>query len=268
MSQKIGQEHFNHQNGNSYASFVNNTSAIQVQSQDSGNNKISFSFADSGLRLTSGGSTYFNMNNNYYLHAIVKRLSSVQIFNIKLLQVDSTGKVNTNVPEQQIKRIEVVNKSENDKYVEVEIIFNPRGSDYNTISFELERKQGIDTGTTPRESIIAFVELSIINNKMPSELSSGISLSKIGVQSHPDLLMCINGEEIHMPRSGIFELRDGIIKVTFFSVVSAAILNDTTPLDDQLNNETAQTETFSTSNYAKTRYIDGYTLDYMYDSNT
>ena len=71
---------------------------------------------------------------------------------------------------------------------------------------------------------------------------------------------------MHMPRSGIFELRDGVITYDFFSVVKAATLNDSSDLDTQLENGTTNV-TFSTSGYPKTRIIDAYTLDYMYDNS-
>jgi hypothetical protein len=44
------------------------------------------------------------------------------------------------------------------------------------------------------------------------------TLQKIGVQSEPGLLMCINGEEIHVGQSGIYEPIKSV-PVTFIGFV-------------------------------------------------
>ena len=97
-------------------------------------------------------------------------------------------------------------------------------------------------------------------------------------------MMCINGEEIHVGRTGTYEVRNGIITVEFFSVVEAAIedYNGNSPLilpdgtratiEQYLNYlaNLAPVETATTTNSkcifrnSKLRNIDAFTLDYMY----
>ena len=50
------------------------------------------------------------------------------------------------------------------------------------------------------------------NNSIPS------SLTKIGIQGPPGMLMCINGEPIRIGPSGIYEIRNGY-KITFLSFI-------------------------------------------------
>jgi hypothetical protein len=98
--------------------------------------------------------------------------------------------------------------------------------------------------------------------------------------------MCINGEEIHTSRSGVFEIRNGIVPVNFFSVVNAAQEN-TSAVDDWKTSINEQIEAIENSSmtveqkeaaYAniqsrcffgssKKYAVDSFTLDYMY-SNT
>lgn len=255
MSYQIGQ--FNQKpaidTNNKYATLINETMADTIVKEDSSGLEISFD--NPCLKLVN---REFDTNEVYYLHAIIKRLTSNQVFDIKL--AFENGYSTSSQPEQQLRK-EVVTDSSANKNVDIELIFKPRNA-FDMIVFELKRER-VDYGDNPRIPLIAFVELSIIKNVNPVKPTK---LSKIGVQSHPDLLMCINGEEMHMPRSGIFELRDGVITYDFFSVVKAATLNDSADLDTQLENGTTNV-TFSTSGYPKTRIIDAYTLDYMYDNS-
>jgi hypothetical protein len=58
--------------------------------------------------------------------------------------------------------------------------------------------------------------LNIINNN--NQNSSIVNFTKIGVQGPSGLLMCINGEEIRVWPSGIYEIRNGY-KVSFIGFV-------------------------------------------------
>lgn len=223
-----------------------------------------FNFQDYGLKKESGT---FDTEKIYYLHARVKRMNTPQIYNVKLMSSNSSVKMT-----QQIKNFEIssaippTGSQVITEYVDVEFLFTPL-SDFDIIAFELERRPEYDIINQQgdiiggRDPAIAFIEFSTVENKKPGTKP----LKKIGLQSHPDLLFCINGEEFHLPRSGIFELRDGIVDITFFSIVTAAKLqNETSELAPQMENN----ETINLIDRPKEpRIIDGYMLDYMYSNS-
>ena len=196
-------------------------------------------------------------------------------FSVKLVNYEPTAENNI---EQYIKTITVQPGSNDAAWADVELIFTPL-SIFDTLLFELERIVD-DYKTEVRYPIIAYVELSEINNVIDDITGKDQELIKIGVQSRPGLTMCINGEEIHIGRSGIYELKNGDIVTNFFSVVNGAV-EDTSAVDDYMsdvNQRYAQATTeeereqiksqcfFNTDTryYPKTRTIDSFTLDYVY----
>ena len=121
-------------------------------------------------------------------------------------------------------------------------------------------KDDLIGGTGGRVAVIGFEEISLINNYTLDPNSN--SFVKIGIQSRPGLMTCINGEEIRLPRSGIQEIRDGIIAIDFFSVVVAAKENGT-DLEDQMNTDPTDCRVFL--NTSKKRIVDKFTVDYIYE---
>lgn len=218
------------------------------------------------------GST-FNNNNNYYFHGKIKRMNTNQIFTVKLVNYSS------NDIEQYIKKITVGGGDPHD-WVDIEFVFSPY-TNFDAILFELQRTAE-DYSDEIRYPKIIYEEISVINDIIARKIGNNIELLKIGVQSNPGLLMCINGEEIRTSRSGIYELKDDVIVVTFFSVVAAA--NETnTALEstiadintrwDEANalptaaqRETAKKNIYSVSllNNPKSRTVDDFVLDYLY----
>ena len=219
----------------------------------------------------------------YYFHTKIFRLDSVQTFNISLIKVDdATGKI---ILSQFIKTItvkegagrEATIQNPNTDFVDVEGIITPIVP-FDGIMFELQRTEkdliisdpSQPTVVTGRVPVIGYIEVSKVVNNIPSTPHSEIA--KLGVQSRPGLMMCINKEEIHIPKSGIFELRDGIIRINFFSVVSGQ-----TPINKEQNYLTNQMNTpyseivstsFLSEEFAgqKERIISNFTLDYLYQS--
>jgi len=222
----------------------------------------------------------FSISNYYYFHGKIKRMTSDQTFYIKLVYFDASEN-----KEQYIKTINV-SKGNINEWVDVEFIFTPLAA-FDCILFELQRIS-TDYKLEIRYPKIAYQELSIINNIISSKIRDGIKLIKLGIQSHPGLLMCINGEEIRTCRTGIYELKNGIITVPFFSVVAALKEDDTTMENwiDEINtkvedivereeageitNEEAEAEQAAINSEVffntikKSRVIDSFTLDYMY----
>ena len=221
----------------------------------------------------------------YYFRGQIKRMTAPQTFVIKLVNFNDTG---TGSVEQFIKQI-TVQGGDREEWVSVEFIFHPVVA-FDTILFQLQRTID-DYRTFARYPKIDYQQLGSINNIINSKIDIGISLLKIGVQSHPGLTLCINGEELHISRSGVFEIKNGVIPVTFFSVTNPAIEINQDPSDvnsvegwkndvnqrieDIENNPSLTIEQkeamykainskcfFGTS---KKYEIDAFTLDYMYD---
>ena len=260
-----------------FMSFVNEGEAIRTGSEQtfnttSGKNKVFRDECCSGLNLQT--------LNKYYLHCKIRKDLKPMVFNIKLVNINvdnNNAVIDTNV-EQYIKTVSVV-KGINDKinWQDIELIFTP-STNFNAILFELEREIDDYDPNKTRYPHIAYLELSQINNIISSVLElQDKEFIKIGVQSRPGIMMCINGEEIRTPRSGIYELRDGDIVVSFFSIVNGA-KEDTdktqiymNEVDNKINNNVPPKDIdskcfFNTENdyFPKTRTIDSFSLDYVY----
>lgn len=223
-----------------------------------------------GNSLTAGAT--------YYFHAKIKRLTSSQKFYIYLVNYDDTG--GTDSKTQYLKTIEVQAGDESD-WVDFEMLFSPLLT-FNCLLFQLQRTID-DYRTDTRYPRIVYEEFSLVNNAITTKIVAGVTLTKMGVQSHPGLIMCINGEEIHIGRGGTYEVRNGIISVDFFSVVTAADedYDGTNPLTidskrvtlaqylSSVAAETTVTSSTSTNSKcifgnSKLRGMDAFVLDYMY----
>jgi len=278
MAYIIGQ--YNHNNASSDdASFITPITTGVVrrkeESGDLGTNIDSISpFSNecvSGLNL--------NSTNYYYFRGQIKRMTSPQIFNIKLVNYDNEE---TKI-EQFVKQVSIKG-GDREEWVSIECVFHPIVS-FDTILFQLQRTIE-DYRIFARYPKIVYQQLGIINNIIPDKVGTERPLLKIGVQSRPGLVMCINGEEIHTSRSGVFEVRNGIIPVQSFSVVNAA--KEKTPevenwkinINEQIEiienssmsieeKETAYSNIQSKCFFGteKEYLIDSFTLDYMYSNN-
>lgn len=216
------------------------------------NNQVLDSFANEGVFLMNN---ILEVSKNYYFHGKIKKLVEPQTFYIYLVdRKDLTLTSN----QQYIKTITVAG---GEGWADIEFIFTPLAP-FNTILFKLHRTEE-DYIKGHRYATIIYQELSLINNLLPN--LDVKSLYKIGVQSRPGFLMCINGEEIRTNRTGIYELKDGFITVTFFSAVAAA--KDPSNLQEQLKeikpataNHLASICLFSVN---ANRTIDRFSLDYI-----
>ena len=217
-------------------------------------------------------------SNYYYFRCQIKRMVMPQTFSIKLINYNDSS------VEQFIKQV-TIQGSNREEWVNVDFVFHPLTS-FDTILFQLQRTSEDYQGSA-RYPKIAYQQLGSINNIINTKVGNNISLLKIGVQSHPGLAMCINGEEIHISRTGIFEIKNGIIPVTFFSVVNPAT-EATSTVDDwiatinqqieDIENDPSLTPDQKEAAYrainsrcffdtSKVYKIDAFTLDYMYNNN-
>lgn len=232
-----------------------------------------------------------NSENIYYLHAKIKRMASdmtiyVQLTNYNLVPAQRTT--------QYLQTINI-QKGNNLEWYDFEIIFKPLTDNFDCIVFQLQRTVADFDGEGYRIPIILYEELSIVKNFKTN--LTGNKIIKMGVQARPGVLMCINGQGIHIGRNGIYEVRNGIVYVDYFSIVKAAteiedgetliqgevkkvdgkdeILHEGLTLEQFLyemaisnkyiNLEEGKTFNECIFNHPKERIINAFTIDYMYE---
>ena len=204
-------------------------------------------------------------NTNYYFHGKIKRMTSPQEFYIKLITYTGESTAQEG-PEQYIKTIVIGGGDEHD-WADVEFIFSPLTNDFDAILFELVRNVD-DYRQDTRYPVIIYEELSVINN-----LITGYHFIKGGLQSRPGLIMCVNGEEIRISRTGLYEVRENTVPITFFSVVNSA-KEDTTILEDTIAAKNAAWDAATDKSTvgsaclfdrSKSRVIDNFILDYIHE---
>lgn len=167
-------------------------------------------FTDNAMELQ--GSNVLENGKNYYLKfKIYKRLDSEQNITIKL---QNSTEIQDNI---QTMASYKVSKGSTADFVTYEMVIAPNGT-YDQILFELNRtsfdySMENEDGTSGRVTKIEVDNFELIYNVIDYlNTTLGVSiLKKIGVQGPPGLLMCINGEEIRIGRSGIYEINNGVI---------------------------------------------------------
>lgn len=223
-----------------------------------------------GSALTAGAT--------YYFHAKVKRMTSSQKFYIYLVNYDEYDLLDSKT--QYLKTIEV-QAGDTSEWVDFEILFTPLLA-FDCLLFQMQRSID-DYRVETRYPRIVYEELSIIENAITSKIGFGVKLVKLGLQAHPGLIFCINGEEIRIGKSGIYEVRNGILSIDFFSAVVAAqeypgginslkVNGEAVTLEQYLKGIDAEdtiTEDTSTNSKcifsnSKLRGMDAFVLDYMY----
>lgn len=157
---------------------------------------------------------------SYYLRFEVKQLpDSVQNFTLKLQSDDITV---DNI--QNIKNFTVKQGLGSTVF---ELIFNPN-SNYNQIIFELKRLAldfYIDNGdsTSGRIMNIKILQfdrvINVISSYLAKKYSGLVTLKKIGIQAPTGLLFCIDGEEIRVGNSGIYELYNEDVTISYIGFI-------------------------------------------------
>lgn len=152
----------------------------------------------------------FKKNRVYYFHGLIKKIYSNQVFDISLMNDDNADEV------QIVHTTEVEYNSEG--WADIEFVFKPV-KDFNRLVFFLQRNRS-DYGNNIRYPVIVALEISEVKNLLPI-VTKGPSLLKAGIQTEPGTLLVINGEGIRVGKSGIYEVRNGLIEIDFFSVLNA-----------------------------------------------
>ena len=113
-----------------------------------------------------------------------------------------------------------VEAGDESEYSTFDFIFSPNENrTFNEIYFELQRTAAQDLniqnpdGTFGRKVNLEIVKLAEINNVIdtlnPSIANRG-KLKQIGIQTAPGLIICVNGEQIKVGRSGLYEIKNGV----------------------------------------------------------
>ena len=276
MSYVLGQYNNTAGENTSFMTLITDGVAGRCQLVDASSSASGLNFEDECIVLTEG---VFQTNRNYYFHGKIK-LTDLQglDFSVKMINVDASSGTGTipvfkreGTDEQYIKTISLPGSADG-RWVDITFSFSPLTT-FNCISFELQRTQADYQGGI-RYPLIIYEELSEINNiiNRAHGMKEGVNLIKIGVQSRPGLLMNINGEEIRTNRTGIYEIKNGIVVVSTFSVVASAKEDGTALIDEMNRIDTAWEAGDPKSTIgsgciidsSKTRTIDSFTLDYLY----
>ena len=161
------------------------------------------------------GNNIVNNQDSYYLQFTVKeRMDSEQKFYLKL-----KNNTQSEDNEQLIEEFSVPIGNGNLRYFEV--IFTPNTT-YNEILWDLQRTlldYQLDDGRIMDINIIAFTKLINVISYLKQNYSNMTYLTKIGIQGPPSLLTCINGEQIRIGKSGIYELNNDLIKITYVGFI-------------------------------------------------
>ena len=209
MSYQIGQ--YRRESGDHYIQSVT-LSGRQIYTTVQSDIMDEISFKDYAFSISGS----FLYQNNYCVKIQIKRTTLNQIFSISLANLADEGS-----SEQFLKRLYIpaaTKENERDMTANIEIVFNPVVN-FTDLVIRLGRTsadysiEGGRTFTVVDEGCKCYRILNTIDS------ISGVSeFNKIGIQGPPGLLMCINGQEIRIGPTGIYETRSGY-KITFIGFI-------------------------------------------------
>lgn len=169
-----------------------------------------YTFNDFAIEMVNGNS--LSALYSYYLvfrvnNPVDNKVPTDQTITIKLKNENS----------ETVQTIKTVNKGSNS------VLITPIAT-FKYIVFELERVsqdyiyKNEDTNTFGRKMNIKIETFGLIKNILTDFINLKEPLTKIGVQGPKGLVMCINGEEIRIGNSGIYEIDNGM-KINYFGVI-------------------------------------------------
>ena len=196
-------------------------------------------FDDYAIRLNGEN---FNANNTYYLRGTIKRINwnderfgsgedsgsdDPRKMNIKIELYKTNGDIPTAMGIHELGTYQTLQSSllvdpyisnYNSEDFSFELIFTPN-DEYTYLAFVLSRVPYDYVGQTRADLNSNTINLDdkgdicIINNILPIA-----SVDKIGVQSRPGSLICVNREAIRISKSGTYEVNNGV-PVTYVGFV-------------------------------------------------
>lgn len=217
MSYAIGQ--FRRDTLNTYLNKINFIKQeIQTSSSDISED---ITFTDIAFKLEGG--VVFDKNKNYYFKLQIKKTQYNQNFQVTLQNIE-----NQNTSVQKIKNFYISAKQEQEinDIVVINIVFNPIVNFTHLVlrlsrtyeDFLIIKQQGQEKKYGRLIEIndegCEFFQIKNILDSL-----NGISqFKKIGIQGPSGLLMCINGEEIRIGPSGIYQIKNGY-KINFMGFI-------------------------------------------------
>lgn len=164
-----------------------------------------------------------NKQNYYYLNFSVKKMNSIQNFYLKLKNLTQSDDDFSENNEQIIAEFTVPQSTIEDDWADFEIIIAPNKT-YGQLYWDLRRTISNDylstsdmqvEGAIGRKMTIVINQFAIIKN-IVKDIDK---IVKIGVQGPPSLLMCINGEQIRIGKTGIFEINEDNASISFVGFI-------------------------------------------------
>ena len=164
-----------------------------------------------------------NKQNYYYLNFSVKKMNSIQNFYLKLKNLTQSDDDFSENNEQIIAEFTVPQSTIEDDWTDFEIIIAPNKT-YGQLYWDLRRTISNDylstsdmqvEGAIGRKMTIVINQFAIIKN-IVKDINK---IVKIGVQGPPSLLMCINGEQIRIGKTGIFEINEDNVSISFVGFI-------------------------------------------------
>lgn len=164
-----------------------------------------------------------NKQNYYYLNFSVKKMNSIQNFYLKLKNLTQSDDDFSDNNEQIIAEFAVPQSTIEDDWMDFEIIIAPNKA-YGQLYWDLRRTISNDylstsdmqvEGAIGRKMTIVINQFAIIKN-IVKDINK---IVKIGVQGPPSLLMCINGEQIRIGKTGIFEINEDNVSISFVGFI-------------------------------------------------
>lgn len=174
-----------------------------------------YDFSNTGNKL--------NKQNYYYLNFSVKKINSIQNFYLKLKNLTQSEDDFSDNNEQIIAEFTVPQSTIEDDWTNFEIIIAPNKT-YGQLYWDLRRTISNDylstsdmqvEGAIGRKMTIVINQFAIIKN-IVKDINK---IVKIGVQGPPSLLMCINGEQIRIGKTGIFEINEDNVSISFVGFI-------------------------------------------------
>ena len=207
-----------------YFTIYSDSQIIKGQEIKKANSTSEIEFTNICVSL-QGDAVLQNQSHYYLKFKVARRESTQQKFYLRL-------KNNDNVSESDDEAYTVgefvTEMGTGDKIFEV--IISPN-KNYNKILWDLQRisddyqkapDQGVSSGRLMNVTDIVLANIkNVVDNILASSGASGTTtyLTKIGIQGPPSLLMCINGEQIRIGRSGIYEINNENITISFVGFI-------------------------------------------------
>ena len=209
-------------NINDYYEDISNNFEIQYY-QERLSELTSTVFFENAYYDFSNTGNKMNKQNYYYLNFSVKKMNSIQNFYLKLKNLTQSDDDFSDNNEQIIAEFTVPQSTIEDDWTNFEIIIAPNKT-YGQLYWDLRRTISNDylstsdmqvEGAIGRKMTIVINQFAIIKN-IVKDINK---IVKIGVQGPPSLLMCINGEQIRIGKTGIFEINEDNISISFVGFV-------------------------------------------------